>query len=115
MNEWVPEPWPFVLLALACFRVTRLIGWDSISEPLRRRLTGYTDQGAPTISDAQRSKHGKARVYVSTLLRCPWCIGTYVCLAAYGLWLWHPIVALALSVPAALGAVVGLTAKRLDF
>jgi hypothetical protein len=114
VNRWVPEPWSFVLLALACFRATRLIGWDSISEPLRKRMTGYTDAGAPTISDTQRRKHGKARVYFSTLVRCPWCIGTYVCLAAYGLWLWHPLVAFALSVPAALGAVTGLVAKTLD-
>jgi len=114
VSAWVPAPWQFVLLALACFRATRIIGWDSITEPLRRRFTGYTDQGAPTIDDAKRLTHGRARIYMSALLRCPWCVGTYVCLAAYGLWLWQPIIAVAVSVPAALGAVTGLVAKNLD-
>ncbi len=114
MNRWVPDAWPFVLLALACFRVTRIIGWDSITEPLRRTLTGYSDDGAPALSEAELADHGRVRVYLSSLVRCPWCIGTYVCLAAYGLWLWHPVAALALSVPLALGAVTGLVAKQLD-
>jgi hypothetical protein len=112
--RWVPEPWAFVLLALGCFRAVRIIGWDSISEPLRKRMTGYSDDGAPSISDKERARHGKVRVYFSTLVRCPWCIGTYVCLGAYGLWLWVPTVVLAVCVPAALGSVVGLAAKNLD-
>lgn len=112
--NWIPEPWTFALLALGSFRAVRIIGWDSISEPARKLLTGYTDEGAPSISDAQRARHGKVRVYLSSLVRCPWCIGTYVCLTAYGLWLWVPTVTLALCVPAALGSIVGLIAKNLD-
>lgn len=110
----VPHPWEFFLLTLGGFRIVRGIGWDTLTEPLRRRLTGYSDDGAPSISDAERSRHGKTRVYISTLIRCPWCQGFYVAVILFMLWAWQGTLIQVLCVPLALSAAFGLIAKNLD-
>lgn len=40
----LPTWWQFLLLALGAFRVTRLIGWDDLTIPYRRKLTGLGDE-----------------------------------------------------------------------
>jgi hypothetical protein len=110
----VPEPFEFLLLALGGFRVVRLISADTITEKFREWLTGWDDEEAPTISDEQRAKHSRLRVYVSTLIRCPWCVGFYLAMGFYGLWLVLPSAVLVACVPLALSALFGLIAKNLD-
>jgi len=116
-----PEPFELLLLTLGGFRLVRLIGWDTITEPARKWLTGYSDDGAPTLSDGLYDSstgnvyhHGKLRVYVSTLIRCPWCIGFWLSIGIYGLWLLTPEAVLVACVPLTLSAAFGLIAKNLD-
>lgn len=86
----------FVILALAVFRVTRLLIEDSILEPLRERTTFQLDP---------RNKFRE-------LLECPWCLGMWISFAAAGLVLLWPAVITWLALPFALSAVVGLIAEH---
>lgn len=93
----VPGWWPMVLLVLAAFRVTRLIGWDDITEPWRQRLV---------------KKHPKG--WRPKLITCPWCIGWWVGLAWWAAWLIENKWTLVAATPWAISAGVGLIAKNLD-
>lgn len=95
----VPSWWQFTLLALAAFRVTRLIGWDTITETWRKRMV-----------KGNRRRHK----YALKLLTCAWCIGLWVSLAWWAAWLPWPHATLLLATPWAISSVVGLVAKNLD-
>lgn len=117
----IPEPFELLLLAVGGFRLVRLVGWDTITEPPRRWLTGYSDDGAPSLGETDYDpatgdpiRHSKARVYVSTLIRCPWCIGFWLSIALYATWLVLPLAVEVVMVPLALSATFGLIAKNLD-
>lgn len=117
-----PDWWQFVLLAAAAFRIYRLAARDTITEPLRAAAT-YPDDEAVTLSadhserlevvgDATRAKGW--RIYLATLLRCPWCLGAYISAGVWLLWLAAPGWTVCLAVPWAVSAVVALAAKNLD-
>lgn len=111
----VPQPWEFALLALGAFRLSRLVGWDSITEKLRTRVTGYRDEDAPELSNEADARRFPAwRVYVSTLIRCPWCQGFYVSVTVWAAWVGAARWTLAVCAPLAVSATVGLIAKNLD-
>jgi hypothetical protein len=127
-----PSWWQLVLLGLAAFRVTRLIGWDDLTILPRRWLTGLSDdehavtaehvdqmlgQDIDPWDDTQTPAHmpiGRARFYLSRMIRCPWCLGWWVSLAAWLSWEAWPHAVMVGAAPFAISAVVGLTAKNLD-
>jgi Protein of unknown function (DUF1360) len=89
-----------VLTVLATARITRLITADSITEPLRKRITGR-------LSEESR---------VVYLVHCPWCVSIYVgTVLAYLAWRWgetgwFAVATLALSA----SYVAGLLSVRED-
>jgi len=100
--NFVPAPYAFVLLALASYRLTRLLGWDTFPPVARARdwlLGPYVEPRSLLLVE---------------LFSCAFCLGFWVGLAVYLAWLWLPTATLAVSVVLALSAVVGLTAKTLD-
>lgn len=105
-----PGGWQFLLLALAAFRVTRLIGWDSITEKIRQRI----------LVKATGAMHGSRRVVtarktmLAKLISCPWCLGWWVCLAWWAAWEIWPAGTVVAATPWALSALVGLIAKNAD-
>jgi hypothetical protein len=87
--------WWLILDALACYRLTRLAVRDTITQPVRRRLTDRYEGG-----------------WLLELASCPWCISVWigcgVALATYfapAIWSW-PAAFLALS------AVAGILSDR---
>jgi hypothetical protein len=92
----VPNWWQFALLALAAFRVWRLLGEDSIlARPrasFKRRTSDYWDQ----------------------FLLCPWCAGFWITLIWWLAWIAWPHWTLIVATPFAINAVVGLIAANLD-
>lgn len=98
----IPEPWPAVVLALATFRITRLIGWDDLTAPFRGWVVGWSENG-----DHERQ-------WAFALLSCPWCVGWWVSLLAALGWYASPHWAILVALPFALSAVVGLCARWLD-
>lgn len=125
-----------VVLSLAAFRLTRLLGWDELTVPLRAWATRIPDReynsaaqfienlkasGVDPWGDESEHRAGllklgitRRRYYVAKLVRCAWCAGFWISTATWVAWSVEPRVTLWLAVPLALSALVGLVAKRLD-
>jgi hypothetical protein len=105
-----PGAWQFILLALAAYRVYRLIAEDTILDRPRRWLvrlgSDWQTEGDP-VPKAYRTKF-------AAFITCPWCCGAHVSWVIWLCWQWEPHWTLVLCTPFALSAVVGLTAKNLD-
>lgn len=95
-----PNWWQTLLLALAAFRLWRLIAFDVVTERLRRRM--ITRQRL--FADP-----GNAAEFV----QCPWCLGFWIALAWWAAWLAWPHGTLIAAAPFAISAAVGLVV-RLD-
>lgn len=99
-------PLEFVIVALGAFRLTRLVGWDTITAPLRTRLLGADDSGKPTRAAPRWGAAG--------FVHCAWCVGFWVSVAAFAAWEFQPDATLIVMTPLALSAVVGVVSKNLD-
>lgn len=95
MTWAVPSWWPFLLLALAAWRIWRLLAHDTILDPVRQRIV------------RPESKQEE-------FLQCPFCAGFWVALAWWVLWCAWPHWALVVAVPFALSAVLALVAVNGD-
>lgn len=81
-----------VILALAAFRVTRLVTQDTITEPFRMRLYSFAwnddrpteAEGAPGIWVPTPRAAWRTNLY--RLLTCDWCLGVWMSTAAYCAW-----------------------------
>lgn len=117
-----------VTIVLAAFRVTRLVGWDEITQPPRAWLSGVHDRNYSKLAHdiegllaegvdpwtARRPPISKRRYYVAKLLHCPWCVGFWIsCMYAIGAYEW-PHATILIAAPFAISAAVGLIAKQLD-
>lgn len=98
-----PTWWGFVLLALASYRTTRLLGWDTITERPRELLV-------------RKAKHaaGKYRQEVDVFLHCPWCLGFWVSLGWWGAFEMWQKETVAVATLFAISAFVGTWVKYLD-
>jgi hypothetical protein len=79
------DAWLLILLALACYRVTRLVTTDKITEPIFGRLREelehrwirkHTRPGSPEEFDAIESDTFNSKL--AFMLSCPWCLGFWV-------------------------------------
>lgn len=100
MTPDVPGPYALVLLAVASYRLWRLLAEDDIVDRPRRWLLGLGDwkvgQPAP---ESYREK-------LADLLTCPWCLGFWIAVGWWGAWLLEPEWAVFAAVPWALSAGV---------
>lgn len=112
MTWRTPDAVQLVVLMLGAFRLTRIIGWDTMAAlvHVREWVTGrrLEDDGSVTVLNPSRPE------WLDQLLSCPWCLGWWVSLATAFAWWWVPTVTLAVALPLALSAAVGLIAKQLD-
>lgn len=97
MAHAIPSPWVAAILTLGTFRLLRLLAWDEFPLVLRAREWLLRD-----------------RSLLAALWTCPFCLGFWLSLAVYLLWLWQPTGTLYGAAPFALSGVVGLIAKNLD-
>lgn len=113
----IPSPWIGLVLALATFRLTRLVGWDDLPPVVRARAWALGESVT-----ARSRPAGQEDVYVYVYKRpllahfvhCPFCIGFWLSAAVYVAWVFEPRGTLYVAAPFALSAVVGLVAKNLD-
>jgi len=102
----VPSWWEFLLLALAAFRVWRLLAEVTILDKPRRKLLRLSPEWEEEGDDpgpGYRKTWGEFFI-------CPWCLGFWIALAWWGAWLFWPHAATLLAVPWAISAFVGLVA-----
>lgn len=70
------DAWLFILLALACYRVTRLVTMDKITEPIFDRLRFGLERRWYEKHDGGSDTHFNSKL--AFMLSCPWCIGFWV-------------------------------------
>jgi hypothetical protein len=96
----VPGVWEFVLIAVASYRLWRLIAEDTILDRPRKwalRLGGW--QEGDDAPPGYREKWGE-------FLICPWCLGWWIGLAWWVAWVAWEQWAVMVAVPFAISAVV---------
>jgi Protein of unknown function (DUF1360) len=118
----IPGWLALVVLALAACRLTRLLGWDDLPPILRARrwVTGTRPVRGSATARQVETTYTTRRQTLAHFLNCGFCLGFWVALAVYLLWLlagapehreswvWY------LLVPFALGELVGLVSRVLD-
>lgn len=118
-----PHPWTGVLLALAVYRLCRLIGWDDLP-PIARVRAWVTGELVGT-SGSSNARMGLTREPVVEMvtykrpllahfLHCSFCVGFWLSLLAYVAWIEWPTATMYVAVPLAVNAAAALLAKNLD-
>lgn len=119
----IPGPWVGVVLALAAFRIVRLIGWDDLPPIVRARWwavggkvkrAGSTNSQFDLTGEQPDEVVAYARPLLEHFLRCAYCQGFWVSLVVYLCWLGEPSWTVYGAAPFALSAAVGITARNLD-
>lgn len=90
-----------VLLALASYRITRLIVIDSILDELRDWFFTKLDFKIDKTTNVYQSRNVICKK-LSYLLQCTWCAGVWVSLGVY--WLWDHEIYVPIVIPAIAGA-----------
>lgn len=102
MSEHVPSVWAFALIAVASYRLWRLLAEDTILDRPRKWSLGISEwQEGDTVPSSYRRKAGE-------FLTCPWCLGFWVALGWWAAWLIWEEWAVFVAVPFALSAAVGV-------
>lgn len=104
----IPSWWEFLLLALAAWRVFRLISEDDILNRPRRwvlRLDPDWEEGD--------EPNEEFRFKWSEFITCPYCAGFYISVLWWGAWMIWPHATVMLAVPWAISAVV-IGAAKID-
>lgn len=119
----IPEPWEFAALALAAFRLARLVGWDDFPPVARARawLSGEVVTTTATLNarmgvsaEALTAVVSYRRPTLAHFLGCAYCQGAWIAGAVYGAWVAYPRATLYAAAPLALSAAVGIVARNLD-
>lgn len=109
----IPTWWQFLLLSLAAYRITRLLGWDDLPPVLRTRRWLL---GEYWLAEKDSPAEGPYydRPFLAAMFQCAFCLGWWVSLCWWAAWTAWPHATIQASIPFALAATVGLIAKRLD-
>lgn len=95
MTWTIPNWYGLLLLALAAFRLWRLLGEDTILDRPRAALVRRMPKGEEFIT-------------------CAWCAGAWISIGWWLAWVAWPHWTLVVAVPFAISAIVGLVASNLD-
>jgi hypothetical protein len=95
----IPDVWEFALLALAAFRVWKLVGDDAVLDRPRDWALARLEERAG---------------WLDYFITCPWCAGFWIALAWWLAWLALPYAAVVAAVPFALSAAVGYLGVGID-
>ena len=98
----IPNWYEIILLALAAFRVWRLLAEDDILDRPRRYVTRLPRSWQPDDPLGMRY-----RASLAAFISCPWCLGFWIVVAFWAAWQAWPHAVLVISVPLAVSAVVG--------
>lgn len=120
----IPSAFVSLHLALAAYRLCRLVGWDDFP-PIARARNWATGAETWTRGSVNARASGVAGEQVQEVTRyrrpllehwlhCPFCVGFWICVALYVWWLYSPATCLYAMAPFSLNAACGLIARNLD-
>lgn len=103
----MPDLAILVVLALATYRLTRVVTTDSISDGFRAAVYRFAYDDAAAVIDEQTKQFVAAprapwRTWLYALFSCPHCLGVWVGIGVYCAWRWGSDAALAVLAVAAL-------------
>jgi hypothetical protein len=105
----IPDWYELLLLALAAYRLWRLLAEDDILDRPRRWLvrlgSEWEKEGDPVPANYRAS--------LAEFLTCPFCFGAWVALGWWGAWQIWPHATLVVAVPFAISALLVLAVKAL--
>lgn len=119
----IPGPLASFVLALAVFRLWRIIGWDDFPPLVRARgwLTGAhkvtrgsTNARMGITNEPVENEIAYRRPLLAHFLSCTYCSGFWIALGFYGAWRLWPGPTLAVAFVLALSAAAGILAKIYD-
>jgi hypothetical protein len=90
------DPLTFIIIALAAFRVTRVITTDTVFEVVREKIW-------------KKFPPSKGFGY---LITCDWCTGFYVSIAFILAYLLVPVIVYVVSLVLSISAIIGILANR---
>jgi hypothetical protein len=96
----IPDWWEALLLTLAAWRVFHLAAFDDILDKPRRHVTRLSPRWKRD-GDATGEKY---REGLAAFLTCPFCLGLWVTVAVWYLWLIFPTETVFVAVPLVLNA-----------
>lgn len=99
----LPTAWVGVILALATYRILRLLMADTITDGFRRRLLNKDGDVSTPRAD-----------WLDDLWGCAYCLGAYVSLVVFAVYELWPHTLPILAVPFALSAAAAMIGKNLD-
>lgn len=91
--SFLPSPFHFVILALASYRLTKLLIEDTILNSLREKVW---------------EKFPPESTYLGYLTTCPWCVGWWLSLVLFFCYTIVLTPTMWFCVPLAMSAIVGL-------
>lgn len=103
MTFTLPDWWAFLLLALACYRLFRLIAEDVVLDRPRHWLVGLPKGWKENDPLPSNYRYGLAR-----FITCPACMGAHISWIVWLIWERWPHETVIACVPLALSAFVGL-------
>ena len=93
----------FAFMSLAAYRLWRLIGVDTITEPARHRLL---------LDRERRLNPTRLGLKLHDMITCPWCLGTWIAFGVVAVTtIWTPVAWPVLQAGAA-ASVVGWLGRR---
>ncbi|MHC9292044.1 DUF1360 domain-containing protein [Mycobacterium sp. LTG2003] len=119
-----------VVYVLAVARLTRLINYDTVLDPLRLWIARRAETARTAAEEAElNSQPTQSAIYLRAMARwnslaefleCPWCVGWWVALAGavpvvYVLgWSWWALVPVALAASYLVGLAAPLSADEME-
>lgn len=110
----IPSWLDCLVLALGVFRLTRLVGWDEFPPVARARDRWLDKRITRRLTGDDLPAYTFGRPVLAAMVQCPYCLGFWIGLAVWLLWLVVPTVVLFALAPFALNALVGIVARNLD-
>ncbi|MCM3761886.1 DUF1360 domain-containing protein [Alkalihalobacillus oceani] len=103
-------PFEFLILALAVFRLTHLLVFDTICEFIRKpfqNLVEEKQENGETVTFVEPKGRGIQR-FIGTLISCYWCMGVWCALFLYAGVTLYPVVFHPVLVILALAALAAM-------
>ncbi|WP_409974466.1 DUF1360 domain-containing protein [Bacillus sp. Bva_UNVM-123] len=107
---WIFQFFELIVLAIASFRLTRLIVYDKITEFIRSPFLDDVEEKNENgeIEIYTIPKKGGLRGFIGELISCYWCTGVWTSLFLFVIYLQIPIIAIPIILVLAIAGIAAL-------